>query len=42
MLGNVSEKIAASLVTHPVDRAVNNVRKLDRTDSKLIEPVELS
>lgn len=40
-LGEVSEKIAASLVTHPVDRAVNNVRALDRSDSGLIAPVEL-
>ncbi|HEX7351626.1 SOS response-associated peptidase [Brachybacterium sp.] len=42
VLGEVSEKIAASLVTQPVDRAVNNVRTLDRNDSGLIAPVELS
>ena len=42
VLGDVSEKIAASLVTHPVDRAVNNVRTLDRKDSGLITPIQLS
>ena len=41
LLGEVSEKIAGSLVAHPVDRAVNNVRTLDRKDSGLIVPVEL-
>ena len=41
LLGAVSEKIAGSLVTHPVDRAVNNVRTLDRKDSGLIAPVDL-
>jgi putative SOS response-associated peptidase YedK len=40
-LGEVSEKIAGSLVTHPVDRAVNNVRTLDRKDSSLIAPIEV-
>lgn len=39
--GKLSEKIATSLVTHPVDRAVNNVRTLDRSDSGLITPIEL-
>ena len=39
-LGEVSAKIAGSLVTHPVDRAVNNVRTLNRTNSGLIEPIE--
>ncbi|MCT2296813.1 SOS response-associated peptidase [Brachybacterium muris] len=41
LLGAVSEKIAGSLITHPVDRAVNNVRTLDRKDSGLIAPVDL-
>ncbi|WP_281873230.1 SOS response-associated peptidase [Brachybacterium paraconglomeratum] len=41
VLGDVSETIAASLVTHPVDRAVNNVRTLDRKDSGLIAPIAL-
>lgn len=41
VLGDVSETVAASLVTHPVDRAVNNVRTLDRSDSALIAPIEL-
>ncbi|MGP5086887.1 SOS response-associated peptidase [Brachybacterium tyrofermentans] len=41
-LDDVSETVAASLVTHPVDRAVNNVRALDRSDSGLIAPIELS
>ncbi|HEX7351631.1 SOS response-associated peptidase family protein [Brachybacterium sp.] len=40
-LGEVSEKIARTLVTHPVDRAVNNVRTLDRSDSGLIAPIDL-
>ncbi len=33
--------IAVTLVTHPVDRQVNNARKVDRTDPSLIEPIEL-
>ncbi|MGO3503010.1 MAG: SOS response-associated peptidase family protein, partial [Brachybacterium tyrofermentans] len=41
VLGDVSETVAASLVTHPVDRTVNNVRTLDRSDSGLIAPIEL-
>lgn len=41
LLGAVSEKIAGLLITHPVDRAVNNVRTLGRKDSGLIAPVEL-
>src|SRR5699024_12829054 len=41
MLGDLSEKIAGSLVTHPVDRAVNNVRTLDRKDPSLIAPLVL-
>lgn len=40
-LGGVSEEIAATLVTHPVDRRVNNVRTLDRTDQGLIAPLVL-
>lgn len=40
-LGDVSERLAAELVTHPVDRAVNNVRTLDRTDPSLITPLML-
>ena len=40
MLGDVSGAVAASLVTHPVDRAVNNVRTLNRKDSGLIAPIE--
>ncbi|WP_152351525.1 SOS response-associated peptidase [Brachybacterium subflavum] len=40
-LGEVSEEIAKTLVTYPVDRQVNNARKVDRTDPSLIEPVEL-
>ena len=40
-LGEVSEEIAATLVTHPVSREVNNARKVDRTDPSLIEPIEL-
>lgn len=41
-LGDVSEKIASSMVTRPVDRAVNNVRTLDCSDSGLIAPSLLS
>lgn len=40
-LGAVSERLAAELVTQPVDRAVNNVRTLDRTDPSLIAPLML-
>lgn len=40
-LGDVSEKIAAALVTHPVAQAVNNVRTLDRNDPALIAPLVL-
>lgn len=40
-LGEASDEIATTLVTHPVDRQVNSVRKIDRTDPSLIEPVEL-
>lgn len=41
-LGDVSERLAGELVTHPVDRAVNNVRTLDRTDPSLVEPLPAS
>jgi len=40
-LGDVSERLAAELITQPVDRAVNNVRTLDRTDPSLIAPLML-
>lgn len=40
-LGGVSEQIAATLVTHPVDRRVNNVRTVDRRDEGLIAPLIL-
>src|SRR5690625_5970620 len=40
-LGEVSEQIAGTLVTHPVDRAVNNTRVVDRTDPGLVAPIEL-
>jgi len=41
VLGEVSEQIAGTLVTHPVDRRVNNVRTLDRSDNGLIAPLIL-
>lgn len=41
-LENVSTTIAGQLVTVPVDRKVNNVRTLDRTDPTLIDPVTRS
>ncbi|UEJ82777.1 SOS response-associated peptidase [Brachybacterium halotolerans subsp. kimchii] len=41
-LGEVSEEIAKTLVTYPVDRQVNNARRVDRTDPSLIEPVALT
>ena len=34
-----SRSVAATLQTRPVSRAVNNVRTLDRHDSRLIDPV---
>lgn len=40
-LGEVSDEITGSLVAHPVDRRVNNARKVDRTDPSLIEPIDL-
>lgn len=39
-LEDVSTTIAGQLVTVPVDRQVNNVRTLDRTDPSLIAPLE--
>ena len=35
-----SRSVAATLRTRPVSRAVNNVRTLDRHDSRLIDPVK--
>lgn len=40
-LGEVSEQVAGTLVTHPVDRAVNNTRVVDRTDPGLVAPIDL-
>ncbi len=40
-VGDVSDQIAATLITQPVDRAVNNVRTLDRKDPSLIVPLML-
>lgn len=34
-------KIATSLLSHAVDRAVNDVQVLDRGDPRLIGPIEL-
>ncbi|MGP5056965.1 SOS response-associated peptidase [Brachybacterium paraconglomeratum] len=39
-LDQVSTAMAAELVTVPVDRQVNNVRTLDRTDPSLVAPLE--
>lgn len=39
-LDQVSTAMAAELVTVPVDRQVNNVRALDRTDPSLIAPLD--
>ncbi|MFC5273029.1 SOS response-associated peptidase [Brachybacterium sacelli] len=39
LLEDVSTAIAGQLVTRPVDRQVNNVRTLDRSDPSLIEPL---
>ncbi len=39
-LDQVSTTMAAELVTVPVDRQVNNVRTLDRTDPSLIAPLD--
>lgn len=41
MLDAVSLEVASTIVTHPVSRAVNNVRTLTRTDPALIEPISL-
>ena len=40
-LGEVSEETAATLVTHPVSREVDNARKVDRTNPSLTEPIEV-
>ncbi|MFC7457042.1 SOS response-associated peptidase [Brachybacterium sp. GCM10030267] len=40
-LGDVSERQAQTLVTHPVDRRVNNTRTVNRTDPGLIAPLIL-
>lgn len=40
-LGEVSERMAAGLITHPVDTRVNNTRTVDRTDPGLIAPLIL-
>lgn len=39
-LDAASTTIAGDLVTVPVDRKVNNVRTLDRSDASLVEPVD--
>ena len=39
-LDDVSTLLAGQLVTVPVDRQVNNVRTLDRTDPSLTAPLE--
>ena len=39
-LEDVSTTVAGQLVTVPVDRQVNNVRTLGRTDPSLIAPLE--
>jgi len=41
MLRAVSDEISAKILTHPVSREVNNVRKLTRTDPNLVEPITL-
>ncbi|MGP9736666.1 SOS response-associated peptidase family protein, partial [Brachybacterium sp. AOP42-C2-15] len=38
MIDDVSATVAGELETYAVDRQVNNVRTLDRTDPTLIEP----
>ena len=39
MIDDVSTTVAGELETYAVDRKVNNVRTLDRTDPSLIEPL---
>ena len=41
-LDEASSLISSELVTVPVDRKVNNVRTLDRTDPSLVEPIEVT
>ncbi|WP_271986566.1 SOS response-associated peptidase [Pseudoclavibacter terrae] len=40
-LDETSAAVASTITTRPVSRAVNNVRKVDRTDASLIEPITL-
>lgn len=40
MIDEVSATVASRLETYAVDRQVNNVRTLDRTDPSLIAPLE--
>ncbi|WP_394255428.1 SOS response-associated peptidase [Pseudoclavibacter helvolus] len=40
-LDETSAAVATTITTRPVSRAVNSVRKLDRTDATLIDPIEL-
>ena len=42
MIDDVSVTVAGELETYAVDRKVNNVRTLDRTDPSLIEPLAAS
>jgi len=42
MIDDVSTAVAGELETYAVDRKVNNVRTLDRTDPSLIEPLAAS
>lgn len=42
MIDEVSTTVASGLETYAVDRKVNNVRNLDRTDPSLIEPLTRS
>jgi putative SOS response-associated peptidase YedK len=39
MLDRASTSVASSIRSHPVDRAVNNVRTVDREDPRVIAPV---
>jgi len=42
MIDDVSSSVAGELETYAVDRQVNNVRTLERTDPSLIEPLVAS
>lgn len=42
MIDEVSTSVASELETYAVDRQVNNVRTLDRSDPSLIEPLTRS